>query len=126
MTVSITPVHLNLVPTADILLNSRLTVFVPPLLMAAGPVIHVINRSVRKAVMRPKLKTVTLVPLLLITAEPVTPAKTTLARPVTANPLAAAPIIRPDRPRLRPGQPVMPAPCTTTPAPTEHKLQAPE
>ena len=123
MTVSITPVHLNLVPTADILLNSRLTVFVPPLLMAAGPVIHVTNRNVRKAVMRPELKTVTLVPLLLITAEPIIPAKTTPVRPDIVNPLAAAPIIRPDRPRLRPGQPVMPVPHTTTPVPAEHKLQ---
>ena len=90
MTVSITPVLLNLVHPADIMPNSRPNVSALPLLMAA---------------------------------EPVTPAKTTPVRQDIANPPATAPIIRPERPRLKPGQSVMPVPRTATPAPQEHKLQ---
>ena len=126
MTVSITLVPPNPAPPADIMLNSRPTVSALPSLMAEEPVIPVTSPSVLPEAMRPQPRAAIAVPLLLITAEPVTPAKMTLARPVTANPPAAAPIIRPERPRPRPGQPVMPVPRTATPAPTEHKLQAPE
>ena len=126
MTVSITLVPPNPAPPADIMLNSRPTVSALPSLMAEEPVIPVISPSVLPEAMRPQPRAAIAVPLLLITAEPATPAKMTLARPVTANPPAAAPIIRPERPRLRLGQPVMPVPRTATPAPAEHKLQAPE
>ena len=126
MTVSITPVLLNLVLPADIMPNSRPNVSALPSPMAEEPVIPVISPSVLPEAMRPQPKAAISVPPLLITAEPATPAKMTLARPATANPPAAAPIIRPERPRLRLGQPVMPVPRTATPAPTEHKLQAPE
>ena len=123
MTVSITPVLLNLVHPADIMPNSRPNVSALPLLTAEEPVMPVISRNVLQEAMRPQPRPVIAVPLLLITAEPVTPAKMTLARPVSENPPAAAPIIRPERPRLKPGQPVMPVPRTATPAPQEHKLQ---
>ena len=126
MTVSITLVPPNPAPPADIMQNSRPTVSALPSLMAEEPVIPVTSPNVPPVGMRPQPRAAISVPPLLITAEPVTPAKMTLARPVTANPPAAAPIIRPERPRLRPGQPVMPVPRTATPAPTEHKLQAPE
>ena len=126
VTVSITLVPPNPAPPADIMPNSRPTVSALPSLTAEEPVIPVISPSVLPEAMRPQPRAAIAVPLLLITAEPVTPAKMTLARPVTANPPAAAPIIRPERPRPRLGQPVMPVPRTATPAPTEHKLQAPE
>ena len=104
--------------------NSRPNVSALPLLTAAGPVMPVISRNVLQEDMRPQTRPVIAVPLLLITAEPVTPAKTTPVRQDIANPPVAATITRPERPRLKPGQPVMPVPRTATPAPADISLQA--
>ena len=125
MTVSITLVPPNPAPPADIMLNSRPNVSALPSLMAEEPVIPVISPSVLPEAMRPQPRAAIAVPLLLITAEPVTPAKTTLARPATANPPAAAAYHQTGTAKTEAGSTCYACAAAQLLLPrTEHKLQA--